>query len=53
MDIVIIDYSIWLVMTHLITCQMGHPIKLNKNDVFGPDGQWVFNQLKHLIKLNK
>jgi hypothetical protein len=34
MDSVVIDWSIWLVMTHLTLSQMGHLIKLNKkNDI--------------------
>jgi hypothetical protein len=53
MEIVIIDQSIWLMTIHLITCQMGHIVKSNKNDIFGQNGQWVFSQIKHFVKLNK
>jgi hypothetical protein len=35
MDIVIIDWSIWLMMTYLTTCEMGHLVKLNKKYILG------------------
>jgi hypothetical protein len=41
MDIVTIDWTIWLTMIHLTTYQMGHLVKLNKkNDILCQGGMF-------------
>jgi len=42
-------YSYWLI--NLIND--GHSVKYDRNDIFGQDGQWIFNKIKHFFKLDK
>jgi hypothetical protein len=53
MDIVVIDWSIWLVMTHLIICQMGHLVKLYEKWYSWLRWPMDSSQMEHFVKLNK
>lgn len=43
------NYIYWLINL----TNDGHSIKYDKNDIFGQDGQWVSNKIKHFVKLDK
>jgi hypothetical protein len=44
MDIVLINWSIWLMMIYLTICQMGHLVKLDKQqNIPCQDRQWDFS----------